>query len=374
MGITKKRLLFIYLNSFSSTGGIEKFNACLMKSLYENSQTITFDYQAISFLDTETQSAYLPPPLLKGFGGKYLQAVLYSLWAIGKAEVVVLGHINLLVLALWTLVFPQKKVVLVAHGIEVWQNLAWWKRKVLQRLHLILAVSQYTKQRMAAKHEINLENIQVFHNTLNPFFDLPKQFDKSVALQQRYHLKPETKVLLTLARLSNAEQYKGYDTVIKALPLLLKTQPNLLYLVVGKYDTKEYDRLQILITELSLTNYVKIVGFVKDEELVAHYLLADVFVMPSKGEGFGIVYLEAMACGVPVVAGNADGSVDALQNGKLGTLVNPDSVEELAATLATQLAQPLQIDTRQKIQQTLLQEFGFQQFKRHTAKWLKQIL
>ncbi len=74
-------------------------------------------------------------------------------------------------------------------------------------------------------------------------------------------------------------------------------------------------------------------GYIPEEELNDHYNLCDVFAMPSKGEGFGIVFLEAMACGKPVLAGNKDGSVDALLGGKLGALVDPDDVAQIAETL-----------------------------------------
>ena len=72
--------------------------------------------------------------------------------------------------------------------------------------------------------------------------------------------------------------------------------------------------------------------------------LADVFVMPSTGEGFGIVFLEAMACGCPVVAGNRDGSVDALAHGELGRLVDPHSSEELLRALVDTLGEPRRYD------------------------------
>jgi phosphatidyl-myo-inositol dimannoside synthase len=369
-----KNLLFIYLNSFSATGGIEQFNACLMKSLYGNSLELNIAYQNIAVLDGESNAAYLPPNLLKGFKGKYVQAVLYSLWAIIKTDIVLLGHINLLVLALWAMLFPSKKVVLVAHGIEVWQDLAWWKRQVLKRLHLILAVSQHTKTQMAAKQGIAEDNIKVFHNTLNPFFDIPKSFVKPKELLTRYKLTESTKILFTLARLSNAEQYKGYDKVIAALPLVLAKQPDVCYLIAGKADAKEQERITKLVEQLGLSNHVKLIGFVKQAELIAHYLLADCFVMPSRGEGFGIVFLEAMACGVPVVAGNADGSVDALQNGELGRLVTPDNATEIAESIVATLQQAQSPEEKAKLQYKMLQYFGFEQFKKNTKSWLNSLL
>jgi glycosyltransferase involved in cell wall biosynthesis len=90
-------------------------------------------------------------------------------------------------------------------------------------------------------------------------------------------------------------------------------------------------RADALAKVLGVERSVTLAGFIPDEELADHYRLADVFAMPSTGEGFGIVFLEAMSCGTPVVAGNRDGSVDALADGALGVLIEPESVDAIVA-------------------------------------------
>ena len=74
---------------------------------------------------------------------------------------------------------------------------------------------------------------------------------------------------------------------------------------------------------MNLSESVIFTGYVKDEEVAAHFSIADIYIMPSTKEGFGIIFIEAMFYGKPVIAGNKDGSADALQNGTLGILVNP---------------------------------------------------
>jgi glycosyltransferase involved in cell wall biosynthesis len=140
-------------------------------------------------------------------------------------------------------------------------------------------------------------------------------------------------VLLTITRLASREQYKGYDNVLYALKILTATNPAIRYLVAGKYDAAEKQRLDQLVSELSLEQYVIFAGYIPDEELAAHYSIADCYIMPSKKEGFGIVFIEAMYYGKPVIGGNKDGSMDALDNGKLGIPVNPDSIQEIAAAI-----------------------------------------
>ena len=115
-------------------------------------------------------------------------------------------------------------------------------------------------------------------------------------------------------------------------------------------------------------------GFVSDEELCDHYNLCDVFAMPSKGEGFGIVYLEALACGKPVLAGNKDGAVDPLINGELGCLVDPDNLQEITDSLINILQKtypnPL-IYQPEKLRQKTIEKFGYVKFRQTLAKLLQ---
>jgi glycosyltransferase involved in cell wall biosynthesis len=120
---------------------------------------------------------------------------------------------------------------------------------------------------------------------------------------------------MTVARLWSGDIYKGVDVTIRALPAIAKVVPKVKYLVIGRGD--DQPRLAKLAQDLDITERVVFAGFVPTPELVKHYRLADAYIMPSQ-EGFGIVYLEAMACGKPVVAGDADGSADPLQDGHLG--------------------------------------------------------
>lgn len=133
--------------------------------------------------------------------------------------------------------------------------------------------------------------------------------------------------------MAETEQYKGYDKVLEALPELVKSYPGLRYLLVGKYDNNEKQRLDAIINRLGLKEIVAFTGFVPDEELAAHFMLGDIFIMPSEKEGFGIVFIEAMYYGLPVIAGNIDGSADALCRGEMGILVNPGNKEEIIAAV-----------------------------------------
>ena len=150
-------------------------------------------------------------------------------------------------------------------------------------------------------------------------------------LKLRYGIGADEQVILTVARLDPSESYKGYDRILQAMPAIHKACGKVRYLISGKGGDRE--RLETMARELRVEDAVTFAGFVPDEELADHYRLADVFAMPSTGEGFGIVFLEAMGCGTPVLGGNRDGSVDALDNGRLGLLVDPSSVDEIGKGL-----------------------------------------
>jgi glycosyltransferase involved in cell wall biosynthesis len=124
------------------------------------------------------------------------------------------------------------------------------------------------------------------------------------------------------------EAYKGLDQVLEVLPRLVDKFPRLVYLIAG--SGSDVARLQRKTDVLKLNHRVIFAGTINETEKVDYYNLADAFVMPGRGEGFGVVYLEAMACGIPVVGSSLDGSKEALLAGKLGLVVNPDDVESLS--------------------------------------------
>lgn len=191
--------------------------------------------------------------------------------------------------------------------------------------------------------------------------------DKPKYLLDRYEVHSK-KVVLTICRLDCSEKYKGYDKVIKAIPAVVKEVENAVYLIGGKGN--DVPRIKGLIKEAGLENYVKLIGFVPEEELVDHYNFCDVFAMPSKKEGFGIVFLEALACSKPVIAGNKDGSGDAVLGGKVGVLVNPDSVEEISQSIINVLMRrvPKQLLDPSFLRDSILETYGFERFKKRVAE------
>jgi glycosyltransferase involved in cell wall biosynthesis len=135
-----------------------------------------------------------------------------------------------------------------------------------------------------------------------------------------------------------AEQAKGFDEVIDVMPALVSEMPDLIYVAVG--DGSDRERLQAKARALGLQDHCVFPGYVSESEKLEYYRIADLFVMPSRLEGFGYVFLEALAAGVPVIASKVDGSREAVRNGEWGALVDPDNPEELKAAIRSALTKP----------------------------------
>ena len=367
----KPKILFAYLIAFSKTGGIEKVNRTLLRCLTQDNRLIA---NAWSIYDNNPEINYYPRFGFKGFNTNKLLFTTQLLKNIFKWDKIIVGHINMAaVMRAAKKIKPSIKFILIAHGIEVWGKMSANKLWLLKNADRIIAVSQYTKNRMVNDSGINPEKITVLHNCLDPFF--PKHFEteRPKYLSQRYGIDSNTKVVLTVSRINKDEGYKGYDTVIKVLGSILQKSPslNFKYILCGKYDSTEYKRLIGLVAMYNLSERVLLTGFIPDSELVDHYRLSDIYIMPSKKEGFGIVYIEAAACGLEVIAGNADGSAEAMMNGEIGHLVNPDDENEIFDTLYELLNKPL---TKSKeISEIAYQQYDFDKYKERLLKIMEEV-
>jgi glycosyltransferase involved in cell wall biosynthesis len=225
---------------------------------------------------------------------------------------VLCGHI-----LLTPLIFPFCKhfkvpMTLMTYGKEVWNPVTKPQQNALQGADQIWTISRHTRDLACVANNLRPDKFCMVPCIVegNTFTPGPKNSD----LTTKYGLY-DCRVLMTVARLWSGDIYKGVDITIRALPDILAVMPQVKYLVIGRGD--DQPRLAQLAVDLGVRDRVIFAGFVPNEVLVDHYRLADAYVMPSR-EGFGIVYLEAMACGVPVVSGDDDGSADPLQDGRVG--------------------------------------------------------
>lgn len=229
------------------------------------------------------------------------------------------------------------------HGEDV--NVAMTSRElrlltssVLKNASKLIANSTFTQKLLIDDWNIEASKIQLLHPGVDCEYYQPASNDLSRPDRWRDRL-----VLLTVGRL---QERKGHDAVIHSLPQIVKRFPNVLYAIAG--DGERRATLEQLTRKLGMTKHVQFMGEIDDDALRTSYQNCDVFVMANRAvgrdvEGFGMVFLEAQACGKPVVAGNSGGTLDTLLSGKTGFLVsceNADQPEELVAVLTRLLEDP----------------------------------
>ncbi|MBW4661280.1 MAG: glycosyltransferase [Drouetiella hepatica Uher 2000/2452] len=270
------------------------------------------------------------------------------------------GHVHLAPLV-WLLCKPLGiPYIVMTHGKEVWEPLPQLSQIALRQADQIWTVSRYSRDQAAASNRLDRAKIQLLPCPVDG--DRFRLGDKSPALVEKYQLANAT-VILTVARLWSGDIYKGVDVTIRALPAIAQAFPNVKYLVIGRGD--DQPRLAKLAIDLGMGDRVIFAGFVPTVDLADHYRLADAYVMPSQ-EGFGIVYLEAMACGIPVMSGDADGSADPLQDGKLGWHVPHRDPAAVAAACVEMLQAQEKGDRRGEgdwLRSQTLQHFGQAAFR-----------
>jgi len=304
--------------SSETGGGIERFNQGL--------------FEALSLNGTEVRLLGLvhQPTLLTKLS--FVFSFLKTLCGSERFDLIFCGHLHL---AFFAALLASAKAVpfwLQLHGGEAWQKPSEGIRWAVRRAALITAVSRYTRRRFLQWANVRPEKVLVLPNTYEEKF---KPGPKPEYLIKRYGLENKT-ILLTVSRLSSQEKYKGHERILRLMPKLIQRSPDLVYVIAGEGDDRK--RLEAVASENHLDGCVRFVGKVDESELPDLYRMADLFVMPSTGEGFGIVFLEAAACAIPVIGGNRDGSLDALREGNMGRLIDPEEPAELGRAILDTLS------------------------------------
>ncbi len=319
---------WVLLEVFAAEGGIQSYVRDILQTLRDaNAPTDVFVLRDGPEVENPLVSPTLKFHYFKqanaGMARVKLAASLLQYLLMVRPDRVYCGHVLLapLVRALCgPLGIPY---TVLTYGKEVWEPLSKSKQKALRAADRIWTISRYSRDELCQANGVAPEKVDFLYCAVDGAQFQPSA--KSAHWVEKYGLG-EARVLLTVARLWSGDPYKGVDVTIRALPQILAKFPDVKYLVVGRGD--DQPRLAQLAIDLGVSDRVVFAGFVATADLVAHYNLADAYVMPSQ-EGFGIVYLEAMACGKPVLSGDADGSADPLQDGRFGWQVphrDPDAV------------------------------------------------
>lgn len=317
---TGPKILALVTEAFGGGGGIAQYNRDVL--------TAWAPVAKIVVLPRNGDAGEGGPPGLEQFAPSPGR-VIYALRALAMAladrpEIVFCGHLYMAPLAWLAARLAKARLVVQVHGIDAWPRPGRWQRRSVDRADLVLSVSRYTRARLLAWSRVAPERVLVQPNTVEERF-LPG--DRTTA-RARFGFEGEL-VIASVGRLDPRERYKGHDRVIAAMPELRRRHPTLLYAIAGDGDDRP--RLEALAQEAGVAGCVRFLGRVPASELPDLYRAADLFALPSTGEGFGIVFLEAMACGTPALGLAEAGACDALAEGRLGMAVSGDC---LAAALA----------------------------------------
>jgi phosphatidyl-myo-inositol dimannoside synthase len=229
----------------------------------------------------------------------------------------------------------KTKSVVIAHGVEVWTPLPSVRRMALRMADLVLTPTRDTAKQVAANQGVAEERIRVLPWAIDPDFLARVSQTKKRTLPAGF---PEGRVILTVGRWSGTERYKGVDTLIKVLPRLVGEFPDVQLVVAGGGGDENW--LQRMAEDQHVSQHVHFFRDLSYEDLAACYAACEIFAMPSRGEGFGLVYLEAMACAKPVIGGNHGGAPEVIEDGRTGFLVKYGDTDELTSSLGTLLADP----------------------------------
>jgi phosphatidylinositol alpha-1,6-mannosyltransferase len=257
------------------------------------------------------------------------------------------------------------------HGEEVncastSRELSWLIRRVLAGAERLIVNSQNTLRLLREEWDVAPQRLTLLHPGVDTAWFVPAPRDPKVRAELGWGDRP---VVLTVGRL---QKRKGQDQMIRAFPQILRTIPAALYVIVG--DGEERAALQQLVHQQHLNSRVRFQGEVDDEGLRRCYQQCDLFVLPNRQvgkdiEGFGMVLLEAQACGRPVLAGASGGTSETMDAPHTGQVVSCDSPEPLAGAVAQLLADP---DRRAgmavRARQWVMEHFDWDQLSKQAAR------
>jgi len=316
--------LALVSDAFGGVGGIAQYNRDLLSAVAVSGYS-----QNICILPRQAPKPAMPPAGITQMAPMSRSAFVSSALSLAlrrSFDVVFCGHVHLAPLAALIARMRGAKLIVQAHGIEVWSHLRAAWRRAMEQSDLVLCVSRYTRKIVLEQIAIPPERVMVLSNTVADVFTPGTSPDFRVLRGWE-----NKRILLTVGRLDSRERYKGQDRVIAILPELVARGHDVVYLVVGDGDDRF--RLEQIARENGVEERVRFLGALETNELVDVYRGADLFVMPSTGEGFGISFLEAMACGTPALGLASGGASDALGDGELGTIIAEENLCDAVSQL-----------------------------------------
>jgi phosphatidylinositol alpha-1,6-mannosyltransferase len=313
---------------FHSDGGIARVARASVLAARDYAVARSLPVTALALHDPPgpADPLYAPAPTrYRSFSGNRLAFAAAIAGAAVRPGLILCQHVNHAAVAAHV---PRRaKLAVVVHGIEVWGALPPHRARTLRRADAVLAVSEYTRDRVIAEHGVDPSRAHVLHNCLDPYWRAPERAE------------PDEDFLLTVSRLSVGDRAKGVDLIIQALARARERLPRGLALHVAG-DGPDRPHLEALVAEHRLPGPVRFAGRLTDAQLQREFATCRFFVLPSSKEGFGLVFLEAMAAEKAVIAARAGGAPEVVAHEETGLLVPPNDVDALAEGIVGLVCDP----------------------------------
>lgn len=315
---------------FASEGGITRMLRLYLKALCElpgEGQCVKFITLNDRTVDSAELRRYSSGKLTKWKAcGRNKVAFSWAAlrWGL-RSDRIICGHIAQLPLA-WavSILRPKVRYFLVAHGIEVWRPFTLLELRAVHNARCVWCVSDYTRTQVLKYGRIAADRGAVLPNALDPYLDPP--------LLEPAPAGPP--VILSISRLTIGDSYKGIDHLIAAMPAVRAQLPGARLRIVGRGDA--VPSLQALVRRLNIADAVEFPGFRSDAELRGEFAACTLFALPSRKEGFGLVYLEAMAHTRPCIGARSGGTPEVISS-DTGKLVEYGDVPGIASAIVDSL-------------------------------------
>jgi phosphatidylinositol alpha-1,6-mannosyltransferase len=321
----KRRSILLLTPGCQGADGVSAFSRLCIEALAE--QHAWLDVSVWSLADVDDSERPLPSKITQRFaGGSKTRMMRWGLelaWA--PPSHVLCTHMNMAPIALPG-VMRGSKLNIALLGIEAWRPLRRRDHFCVRQATNLIAISQHTVNRF---HETNPQlmkvPVQVCHLCLPLQVPIPPQNED------------DPPFALIVGRMSSEERYKGHDELLDVWPEVAKRVPNAGLTVVGSGD--DLERLRAKAQKLGLSSHVRFLGRVSDATLAELYARCAFFAMPSRDEGFGLVFLEAMRAGKACLGGSGAAS-EIIEHGRTGFIVDHGNSSALRECLLTLFAEP----------------------------------
>jgi phosphatidylinositol alpha-1,6-mannosyltransferase len=320
------QVLLLATEIWRNPGGIQRYMRMLIDILDVPGDPVV----VLTLLDAETDvPSGVVSPFVNCCGGNRWTFCLSALRLARSRRIrtAVVGHVGFLPIAwvLRQLGYIQQYVV-VLHGIEAWKPLSWLSRIASRGAAAAVATTHYTVREF--RYHNRLENLSCAIIPLGCTIRA-SQGPSTIAGELR---------LLTVTRLAAADAYKGIETILRAIRRARELGVNLNLEIVGDGDGR--DRLEGIAQALDVQSEVQFRGSLPDLDLQEAFGRSHVFILPSRKEGFGIAFLEAMSSGLPCIGANHGGTPEVITHGESGFLIEYDDVDRLVFLLRALMESP----------------------------------